>query len=165
MTGQIDPKDMYEQLCNDFRSLNGFLWQTPLIIMTLTGGLWFSVANFELTEPARRALLVFAVVADLLMIIALIRLRFVMEGVQKEIRRLDGRSSIGPNFTIVGVFSILLGLAAFGSGLACVHPNAFFTKQSSPSPAAAQATAPKAAIIQTPAATSPPGPEPEKVQP
>jgi hypothetical protein len=158
MTGQIDPKDMYEQLCNDFRSLNGFLWQTPLIIMTLTGGLWFSVANFDLTEPARRSLLIFAVVADLLMIVALVRLRYVMEGVQKEIRALDGRSTLGPNYIIVGVFSILLGFAAVGSGLACVQPSAYFAKQ--PKAAAGMVlVAPKEQSVQ-PTAQPTPSPSP-----
>ena len=50
---QIEPKVVYEQLCNDFRSLNGFLWQTPLIFITLTGGLWFAVASFDLSGEAR----------------------------------------------------------------------------------------------------------------
>lgn len=149
MTSLVDSKDMYAQLCDDFRSLNSFLWQTPLIVMTLTGGLWFSVANFELTEMARRALLIFATSADLLMIVALIRLRFVMEAVQKEIRRLDGRSPIGPNFTIVSIFSILLASAAFGSAFAAVDPGAYFTKAS-------------AARVATGAVHLAPGPRPLK---
>ena len=77
-TVTLDDKVVYEQLCNDFRSLNGFLWQTPLIFMTLTGGLWFAVSSMELSATARSWLLVFAGIANLLMIAALFRLRFVM---------------------------------------------------------------------------------------
>jgi hypothetical protein len=126
---RVEDKAIYEQLCSDFRSLNGFLWQTPLIVMTLTGGLWFSVANFELSETARRALLAFAGIADVLMVVALIRLRSVMERTQAEIRKYDGRPAMGPNYVIVSVFSILLGLAAIGSLMTLCNPGAYFLKQ------------------------------------
>jgi hypothetical protein len=33
-------KTIFEQDCQEFRSLNGFLWQIPVIVSTLTGGLW-----------------------------------------------------------------------------------------------------------------------------
>ncbi|KHA62668.1 hypothetical protein NI18_21505 [Sphingomonas sp. Ant20] len=89
MTSPIEPKVIYEQLCNDFRSLNGFLWQTPLIIMTLTGGLWFAVASFDMSEMARSRLLLFATLANIIMIIALFRLRYVMQRIQNQIRAHD----------------------------------------------------------------------------
>ena len=130
MSTEMEPKVVYEQLCQDFRSLNGFLWQTPIIVMTLTGGLWFSVANFELTDEARRALLVFAAAADMLMIGALIRLRYVMATVQAEIKRRDGRPSAGQNGIIVGLFSLLLALTAVGSAIAAHDPAKYFTKRS-----------------------------------
>ena len=96
-----DQKAIYEQRCGDFRSLNGFLWQSPLIIMTLTGGLWFAVASFALSESARTMLLVFAGLANLLMIGALIRLRWVMQSVLRDIRSYDGKHRIGGNYIIV----------------------------------------------------------------
>jgi hypothetical protein len=124
----IEPKVIYEQLCNDFRSLNGFLWQTPLIIMTLTGGLWFAVASFELTATARSNLLVFATFANLIMIAALYRLRYVMQRIQNEIRRHDGRPVIGPNYFIVTCFALLLLAAAIGSWCASRSPEIYFNK-------------------------------------
>src|SRR5688500_17999055 len=108
----LDDKDIYEQLCSDFRSLNGFLWQTPLIFMTLTGGLWFAVASFELSATARSSLLTFAGIANMLMIAALYRLRFVMHRIMGRIQDLDKRPDPRWNYFIVTCFSLLLLVAA-----------------------------------------------------
>lgn len=124
-----DQKVIYEQRCQDFRSLNGFLWQSPLIIMSLTGGLWFAVASFALSETARTMLLIFAGAADMLMIGALIRLRYVMQSVLADIRAYDGKQAVGGNYIIVGIFSALLAMTAIGSFAASCHPGAYFTKQ------------------------------------
>ena len=124
----INKETVYEQLCNDFRSLNGFLWQTPLIFMTLTGGLWFAVASFDMTDDARSWLMLFAGLANLIMIAALYRLRTVMQSLLDEIRRYDGRPAPGPNFFIVRCFSLLLLLAAAGSFAASWNPAEWFSK-------------------------------------
>ncbi|MGR9237088.1 hypothetical protein ACQZ4X_04745 [Agrobacterium vitis] len=126
-----DQKVIYEQRCEDFRSLNGFLWQSPLLIMTLTGGLWFAVASFEVSDRARSMLLLFAGISNLLMIIALIRLRYVMQRVLADIRSYDGKGKIGGNFIIVGTFCALLLMAAVGSFAASCGPSAYFTKNAS----------------------------------
>lgn len=123
-----DQKVIYEQRCEDFRSLNGFLWQSPLIIMSLTGGLWFAVASFALSDAARTMLLIFAGLANLLMIGALIRLRWVMRSVLTDIRGYDKKRKVGGNFIIVGIFSLLLLMTAFGSFVASCNPGAYFTK-------------------------------------
>ncbi len=124
----MDQKVIYEQLCNDFRSLNGFLWQTPLIFMTMTGGLWFAVASFEMTVTARSWLMIFAGLANLIMIAALFRLRIVMQSLLNKIQAYDGRSAVGPNYFIVSCFSLLLLLAATGSFAASCSPSAWFSK-------------------------------------
>lgn len=129
----IEAKVIYEQLCTDFRSLNGFLWQTPIIIMTLTGGLWFAVASFDMSDMARSRLLLFAAIANVVMIAALIRLRYVMQKIQNEIRRHDDRPEIGPNYFIVSCFSALLLIAAIGSAMASCQPAAYFMKGAAPS--------------------------------
>lgn len=123
-----DQKAIYEQRCEDFRSLNGFLWQSPLIIMSLTGGLWFAVAGFALSNSARSMLLIFSFVANLLMIGALIRLRWIMQSVLRDIRSYDGKHSVGGNYIIVGIFSVLLFMTAAGSLAAACNPGAYFTK-------------------------------------
>ena len=123
-----DQKVIYEQRCQDFRSLNGFLWQSPLIIMSLTGGLWFAVASFALSTSARSMLLVFACLANLLMIGALVRLRWVMQQVLEDIRDYDGKRRTKGDYTIVKIFSAMLLFTAIGSGIAACNPAAYFTK-------------------------------------
>lgn len=124
-----DQKVIYQQRCEDFRSLNGFLWQSPLLIMTLTGGLWFAVASFELSDEARSMLLLFAGTSNLLMIVALIRLRYVMQRVLTDIRAYDRKSSVGGNYYIVGVFCLLLLAAAAVSFTGSWAPSTYFTKK------------------------------------
>lgn len=123
-----DQKVIYEQRCQDFRSLNGFLWQSPLIIMSLTGGLWFAVASFALSTSARSMLLVFACLANLLMIGALVRLRRVMQQVLEDIRDYDGKRHTKGDYTIVKIFSAMLFFTAIGSGIAACNPAAYFIK-------------------------------------
>lgn len=122
----IDDSVIYGELCADFRSLNGFLWQMPILLMTLTGGLWLAVANFALTDAGRSDLLMFVALADLLMIGALFRLRWVMHGVQTRIRALDGGATSRVNYIIVGIFSFLLACASYGSFMASRSPATYF---------------------------------------
>lgn len=117
---------VYQELCADFRSLNAVLWQTPLLFMTLTGGLWFAVASLSLIEAARVGLLVFAGLANFIMIVALYRLRYVMQRIQDQIRTRDGRDVIGPNYVIVTCFAVLLLAAACGSLWAASMPERVF---------------------------------------
>jgi hypothetical protein len=124
-----DQKAVYEQRCEDFRSLNGILWQTPLIIMTLTGGLWFAVASFALSDAARSLLLWFACIANFLMIGALFRLRWVMQRVLEDIRTYDGKPQTKRNYIIVGIFSTLLLFTGGVSAVAACHPGKYFIKQ------------------------------------
>ncbi|RYE51755.1 MAG: hypothetical protein EOP21_00530 [Hyphomicrobiales bacterium] len=119
---------IYEQRCEDFRSLNGFLWQSPLIIMSLTGGLWFAVASFAISNSARSMLLVFACLANLLMIGALVRLRWVMQQVLEDIRDYDGKRRTKGDYTIVKIFSAMLFFAAVGSAFAACRPAEYFIK-------------------------------------
>jgi hypothetical protein len=137
----LDDKTKYEQLCNDFRSLNGFLWQTPLIFMTLTGGLWFAVASFDLTETLRVWLLLFAGVANLLMIAALYRLRYVMQRIMTRIQDLDARPDPRLNYFIVTCFSLLLLMAAIGSFMASARPGHYFNKVAERAAASARSEA------------------------
>jgi len=73
-------------------------------------------------------LLVFAGLANVLMIGALIRLRWVMQSVLRDIRSYDGKHRIGGNYIIVGIFSALLAMTAFGSFVVSCHPAAYFIK-------------------------------------
>jgi hypothetical protein len=146
MTIPVDDAVIYDQRCQDFRSLNGFLWQSPLIIMTLTGGLWFAVASFDISTGARSMLLIFAGLANLIMIAALVRLRLVMQSVLTDIRKLNNLHKIRFDFTIVILFSLLLLMAAIGSFVAGACPQKYFTKgaEAAPVPPAPRALAKRA---------------------
>lgn len=124
----IDPKIAYEQLCNDFRALNIILWQAPVFFMTLTGGLWFVAASFHISPEAQAWILRFVAAANVLMIVALWRLRFVMEGHLTRIQAYDGRASSRWKYIIVSCFSALLLLAAVGSAAASCHPDQWLLK-------------------------------------
>lgn len=73
--------EIYKQRCKDFRSLNEIMWRVPVMLMTITGGLWFAIAKFEMSNLSRIALLIFAAVVNLLFTIVLYRLRGIMEGI------------------------------------------------------------------------------------
>ncbi len=125
---KVSDESAYEQLCTDFRALNAILWQMPVIFTTLTGGLWFAVASFDLTDRGRSALLLFAGVADLIMIAALGRLRFVMEKMRLKIVDYDRRPSPTWNYFTVSLMGVLLLVAALGSFYASADPSTWFAK-------------------------------------
>jgi hypothetical protein len=119
----IEANVAYEQLCNDFRALNTILWQAPVFFTTLTGGLWFAAASMHIPPDAQTWILRFVAAANVLMILALWRLRFVMDSHFERIRQYDGRPSPGRKYIIVRCFSALLALAAIGSLVASLHPS------------------------------------------
>lgn len=133
-----DPDKIYEQRSNEFRSLNGFLWQIPVIMMTLNGGLWFSVASLDLTAKGQSFILTFAGIANLAMTAALIRLRFVMAGLLAKILTHEGVSPPKKWGLIVGAFSLIMLVAAGGAFWVARDPGSVFakTKKGESTPAA-----------------------------
>jgi hypothetical protein len=122
----ISDETIYEQRCQEFRSLNGFFWQVPLIMMTLNGGLWYSVASLSLGVTAQRGILWFAVLANLVMIVGLARLRSVMKELLTHIHTAEGTVPSGRPRLIQFLFSLLLACAALGAGLASLNPRSHF---------------------------------------
>jgi hypothetical protein len=114
-------KVIFEQDCQEFRSLNGFLWQIPVIVSTLTGGLWFGVTKVDNDQFIRASLFLLAAVVNLTFIVVLWRLRRgVMEPVLKHIHKFQercrpqkGRFTIDTMFTILLALSALISLVAF----------------------------------------------------
>jgi hypothetical protein len=129
---------IYEQNCQEFRSLNGFFWQVPLIMMTLNGGLWYSVASLDLSVTAQRGVLAFAVVANLVMAVALGRLRNVMASLLVEIHAFQGTAAPGRARLIQYLFQSLMLFAAIGAFLAALNPQQQFIRKPEPTPAKAQ---------------------------
>ena len=68
-------KAIFEQDCQDFRSLNGFLWQIPVIVSTLTGGLWFGVDKVAKDSFVRPSLWILTFVVNVVFVVVLWRLR------------------------------------------------------------------------------------------
>lgn len=123
---------IYEQNCQEFRSLNGFFWQVPLIMMTLNGGLWYSVASLDLSVTAQRGVLAFAGVANLVMAVALGRLRDVMASLLVEIHAFQGTAAPGRARLIQYLFQGLMLFAAVGAFLAALNPQQQFIRQPEP---------------------------------
>lgn len=77
----------YEQNCETARGLNRQLNQLPVLVITLTGGLWYGSTIVEDTQdPARFGILCFAAICNLLLVFAAMRIRDVLEGHLEKIR-------------------------------------------------------------------------------
>lgn len=129
--GVVTQSQIYEQRCAEFRSLNGFFWQIPLIVMTLNGGLWFAVATLDLTVIARGMILVFAAGANSAMIVVLWRLRRLMETLLEQIRAAEGVTEPNGGRVVLWVFCIVFGVAGLGAlGAAGLQGQLFKPKRS-----------------------------------
>ncbi len=115
-------KVAYEQNAQHLRSLNQFLWQVPTIAITLTGGLWYGVTTINAIF-VREGLLAFASLSDLLLVVVVLRIRFLFGqylAAQRgfnprfEIRKENG-PWILPGWTVVTCFVVLLVAGAVGS--------------------------------------------------
>lgn len=119
---------IYQQNCEEFRSLNGFFWKIPIIMMTLNGGLWYSVASLDLSTAAQRGVLSFAVFANLVMVVGLWRLRSVMQTLLTSIHQYQGTTLSGRSRIIQVLFQLLLIFAAIGAFAAALDPEGYFTR-------------------------------------
>lgn len=123
-------KTIFEQDCQEFRSLNGFLWQVPIIVSTLTGGLWFGVTNVHGDLFVGPALFFLAGMVNLTFIVVLWRLRMgVMESLLERISQYQRRRrSTSWRYTMITMFSILLAVSAIISFVAFLRDLPTFWK-------------------------------------
>lgn len=119
---------IYQQSCEEFRSLNGFFWQIPIIMMTLNGGLWYSVASLDLSTSAQRGVLFFAAFANIVMVVGLWRIRSVMQDLLSKIHQFQGTSLPGRSKIIQILFQALLLFAAVGAFAAAIEPESYFIR-------------------------------------
>lgn len=106
-------KVIFEQDCEEFRSLNGFLWQVPVIVSTLTGGLWFGAAKVDDMPFIQASLFLLAGIANICFIVVLWRLRSgVMEPLLTNITAYQNRARSGGRYTMIVVFTVLLSSSA-----------------------------------------------------
>lgn len=104
-------KVIFEQDCQEFRSLNGFLWQIPVIVSTLTGGLWFGAGKID-DRFLQAALFLLAGCANLCFVVVLWRLRRgVMEPLLGRITEYQSRPRNAGKYTMIIMFSVLLTLS------------------------------------------------------
>lgn len=122
----LKEEEIYKRLGDDFRSLNTILWQLPPVMITITGGLWYAAATFKLSPAGQSCILVFAAVANALMIAAMYRLRFVIFGLQKQIAVYDGQPTSKNPFTTVTLMSVILAFSALGSLWVAACPGHYF---------------------------------------
>lgn len=79
----------YEQNFAQLRSLNSQMNQVPVLAMTLTGGLWFGAGVTEkLDVEVRFALLMFAGLCNIALVLAVLRIRDVFESYLEKIKEL-----------------------------------------------------------------------------
>lgn len=147
---------IYEQQSNDVRALNTFFWQIPLIMMTLNGGLWFSVASLELDHTTQRGILWFAAAANVIMAFALTRVRDIMGELLTETRKFEGRPAPETERVVVRLFCFMLLAAALGAILASCTPGDRFLKASNAAKAAAISAAKQDGAVNATAAPPPP---------
>jgi hypothetical protein len=129
-------KAAFEQTCNSFRSLNQLMWQVPLIATSLTGGLWYGVANGALNKAGRFGLLLLAALADFgLGALVLPRVRNVMQAHLDDMAKFYPTSKpkeldlfvlrkggwFGENRGAMRVYALLLLLASLMSVVAAVY--------------------------------------------
>jgi hypothetical protein len=73
---------LYEQWCEDFRSINDIFWRLPTIAMTVTGGVAVAIGSLQLTDFTVKSLLLFGSLCNVFLIFAAWRLR---RGVMSEL--------------------------------------------------------------------------------
>lgn len=122
-------KAAFEQNSEHLRSLNQLLWQVPLLAMTLTGGAWYGVAQLG-NVPAALGLLLLVGIADIGLIVVMVRVRFVFERILTVTKLFHPEGSAATSGhawyqregLVVCVFSVILGLAAAASIVAAFTP-------------------------------------------
>jgi hypothetical protein len=123
-------KVCYEQNFQHARTLNAQMNQMPVLAMTITGGLWFGAGvTSNLPIEFRFALLIFASLCDLALILAILRVRDVFESYLEKIERFcpasfaSGRPAkpkmrwLG-SYSMISIYCALILLGALFSAVA-----------------------------------------------
>lgn len=116
----------YQQNFEQARSLNSQMNNVPVLAMTLTGGLWFGAGVTEnLDQAIRFALLLFAGLCNLALVLAVLRIRDVLESYLEKIEAYHPPSFASgrpekPKMSWLGSYSMISTYAALmmlGAGL------------------------------------------------
>ncbi|MCB5186149.1 hypothetical protein LG201_13120 [Methylobacillus gramineus] len=112
----------FEQNSEHLRSLNGLMWQVPLIAMTLTGGLWFGIAQLNPNKTVVMGVLILAAATNFGLIFVMLRMRYIFSQIllkTKEFYPTGIANTTGhcflKNWLVVFIFSLLLLYASISS--------------------------------------------------
>lgn len=117
----------YVQNCEQMRRLNSQMNHVPALAVTLTGGLWYGAGAFEEQDPAISiALLIFAGLCNIALILIACRIRDVLESYLERIEEFHPKSfasGIPKNpylprlgsYSMITIFCFLMALAAMFS--------------------------------------------------
>ncbi|MEL6654335.1 MAG: hypothetical protein AAFQ87_26395, partial [Bacteroidota bacterium] len=81
---------IYDQWCEDFRSLQTVFWRVPFFAMTITGGVGAAVVAFDGAIEIKRILLFFIGACNVILILIAWRVRDIMEGLLVKIFLYEG---------------------------------------------------------------------------
>ena len=120
-------KVCYEQNFQQARNLNVQMNHVPVLAMTLTGGLWFGAGVTEyLHEQIRFALLLFAGFCNIALILAILRIRDVLESYLEKIQAFHEPSFASGkpqnpkipylgSYSMISIYCTLMGLGGIFS--------------------------------------------------
>lgn len=127
-------KTCFQQNSEHLRSLNHLMWQVPLIAMTVTGGLWYGIAQQGVVGDIRKPLLLFACLANLSLIFVMIRVRHIFEKILDLTKPFssnaiaDTKKFFLPEKSVLVIFCVLLGFSSVISFVGAVMPDKLFNK-------------------------------------
>jgi len=121
---------VYEQNFEQVRAINSQLNNIPVIAITITGGLWFAAGLSSNTkDEIRFLLLILSSYFNLVMIVALFRMRDVFQSYleiieelhpiqKKQGRTLNARLKFLKGYSLVSLYSMMLFMAAIAAHVA-----------------------------------------------
>lgn len=108
----------FEQNSEHLRALNGHMWQVPLIAMTMTGGIWYGIAQLHPDSLVILGLLILVTTTDFLLIFVMIRMRYIFGRILEKTREFypagvaNTRHWLLREGLVLGSFSFLLFLSS-----------------------------------------------------
>jgi hypothetical protein len=127
----ITVKEIYEQQYEHFRSMNGLLYQMPIIFSTILGGLWYFAASYLGKDRiVSTGVFVFAAIAAVCFTIALQRFRLAFNGYIDNLNKFDGeyrvtlKQSALPSTLAAMIFLVMSAafVSVAGAVYAIVYP-------------------------------------------
>jgi len=109
---------IYDQWCEDFRSLQTVFWRVPFFAMTITGGVAAAVFAFDGAIEIKRALLVFIGVCNFILILIAWRVRKIMEKLLVKIFKYEGLTKPKAGFFVLKCFSAMFAIVSIVAILA-----------------------------------------------